>query len=165
MPRTRIPIAGTSKSGVDAPQKEAADPANGNAINNSGGQTVLILGNAGTVNRTMQLQVTATVDGLPVNARAITVGPDQEMLCGPYPIWWYGDTLLLDPEHADLRISAIRPGEGLDNPANTTVFRASGPVVIAETAFPGVVATGSFLDVDTTITTSTVDGAVLVVPV
>lgn len=165
MPRTQIPIAGTSKAGVDAPQKEAADPVNGNAIDNSGNQTILIIGNAGTVSRTVQIQVTATVDGLPVNPRNVSIASGAELVCGPYPVWWYGSTLLLDPEHADLRISAIRPGEGLANPANVTPFRASGPVVVAETAFPGLTATGGFLDVDAAVTSSTVDGAVLVVPV
>lgn len=166
MPRTPIPVAGITKTGVDAPQAETADPVNGNTVANSDGQTQLIISNTGAITHTVAVRLTATVDGLPVNSRVITVPAGQKLLCGGYPYWWYGPALLLDPSHADLRISALRLGEGLPIAAPTARFSLSGTIVaVADTSFGGLTVDGSALVVDTTATASTVDGDALVITV
>ncbi len=165
MARTPIPVIGSTKLGVDAPIRESADAANGNSVANSDGQTVLLLGNTGTVDRTLAIRVSATIDGLPISSRIITVPAGQQLLAGCYPYWWYGMTLQIDPEHADLRISALRAGESIPVSATVGPFNLSGNAVVANLDYPGLTTAGNVLVVDTTLTSSTDGGAFLVVTV
>jgi hypothetical protein len=165
MARTPIAVTGVTKLGVAAPQNEAADPVNGNSVANSDGQTVLIAGNTGSVDRSLTIRVTATVDGQPVNSRTVTVPAGRRLLLGTYPYWWYGTTLQLDPETSDIRLCALRAGESIPVSPPPGPFSVSGVVVVANLDAAGLSASGSVLIVDTTVTASTIDGNVLVVTV
>lgn len=166
MARTPIPVAGISKTGVAAPTTKAGNAADGNSAGNPDGRTIVRVHNAGVVSRTLNIRITITVDGQPVTPRTVTVPAGQTRLAGPFDRVRYSTTLLLDPEHADLRLSAFRLGPTLLGAGSSGgPFTFSSPAVAADLDFDGLTVDGSTLVVDTVVTSSTLDGSVLVVTV
>jgi len=114
MSRTPIAVAGITKQGTDLAEV-AGDPVAGNQVPN-GGDVVLVVRNANTggVSRTLRIPITATVDGQGVAPRTYTIPAGETWLLGPFHPTYYSAILQLNPDHGDLRIAAMRPGQGVD---------------------------------------------------
>lgn len=110
MPRTAISVTDSAKAGVTLAAGTAADVVNGNSAVNDG-RTLAICANAGVTSRTVTITPSATVDGLTVAARTITLPASTTKLCGPYDIGTYGTTLQISGDHADVKFQFVRiPG-------------------------------------------------------
>jgi hypothetical protein len=111
MARTAITPATVVRTGtgVAAPAEATGDVANGNSVANDG-KTVLLVrnSNSGSTARVLTVRVTATVDGQSATARTYSIAAAASRYIGPFPTTQYGTSLLLDPDNAELKISALQ---------------------------------------------------------
>ncbi|GAB7187168.1 hypothetical protein ATKI12_6999 [Kitasatospora sp. Ki12] len=109
MPRGTINVTSSDRAGTVLPAATAGDPTNGHTVANDG-RTLLIVENTGsTVARTLTLQMSKSVDGLPLTgSRTVSVATGATRLLGPYPTADYGPALLVDVDNAELKIRAVR---------------------------------------------------------
>ncbi|MEV5319181.1 hypothetical protein AB0K92_16250 [Streptomyces sp. NPDC052687] len=107
MPRVNIPVIQATRAGVTL-TATTGDPVNNHYVDNDG-QTGVIVENTGvTVPRTVTFRISRTVDGLAVTPRAETLAVGQKQLFGPFDINEYGGKLLIDVDHAELKLTPVR---------------------------------------------------------
>lgn len=165
MARSTLPVTGIGHDGADPPTPTVMDPDNGLSVANPDGRTLLQVTNTGDTAHDLTIAITVTVDGQPVTPRTVTVPAGQTRLCGPYDQYRYGRTLLLDGDSDELTVAALRLGDSIFTPGGVAPFTFSSPAVVADLAAAGLTVAGQVLSVDTVLTSSTVDGGVLVVTV
>ncbi|MFD0276159.1 hypothetical protein ACFVHB_19960 [Kitasatospora sp. NPDC127111] len=109
MPRGTINVTTSDKAGAVVPAATVGDPTNGHTVANDG-RTLLLVENSGsTVARTVTLQMAKTVDGVTMTgARTVSVAAGVTKLLGPYSTADYGSALLVDVDHAEIKIRAFR---------------------------------------------------------
>jgi hypothetical protein len=108
MPRTNIVVLQATRAGVTV-SGTAADVANGNTIASDGHIALLLRNtNSGSTARTLTIHVAATVDGLAVTDRTVTVPAGAEKLVGPFSPREYGGRLKINGDNAELLITPIR---------------------------------------------------------
>ena len=165
MARRVLGITGTSKAGEAPIAPVAADLVDGNSVANNG-ETVIKAINTGGVSRTLSVPLTVTVDGQPVGPRTYSIAAGQTLIVGPFPTWWYGQTMHLNASSDEVYLSAMRIGEGLPGPVvPASAFALDYPALVANTDFSGLTVDGSVLMVDTATAGVSQDGNVLVVTV
>lgn len=113
MPRTAIAYVEPAKAGTTYPAESTADVANGNSVLGNDGRIIVFCrnSNGASTARTVTITPTATVDGLAVAARTISVPAGTSMLIGPYDVATYGSTLQISGDNAELKFIPIHvPG-------------------------------------------------------
>lgn len=114
MARTPIAVAGVDTGGSEA-TSVAGDPIAGNQMVNNG-QSILLVRNANsaTTARTLAIRLPNLVDGQDVVPKTWTIPAGEGRYLGPFPTSWYSRTLLIDPDHGDLRLTALQRGTEID---------------------------------------------------
>ena len=107
MARIAVPVTAITKAGV-APAAET----NGDAVENhtvaNNGRTVLLVRNsngAATV-RTLTVRLSGTVDGQAITSRTYPIAAGASRYIGPFDTTRYGSSMLVDVDHAELKLSA-----------------------------------------------------------
>ncbi|MEW1551346.1 hypothetical protein [Streptomyces tsukubensis] len=96
-----------TRSGV-VPVTTTGDPVNHHQMMNDG-RTILQVQNSGsTVARTVTFRIARTVDGQSVTPKAETVAAGVTEVFGPFPTDDYGGKMLIDVDHAELKLTPIR---------------------------------------------------------
>jgi hypothetical protein len=108
VPRVAIPVTQITRSGV-APATEV----NGNATDNhsvvNDGNVWLEVRNSGTtVARTVSARFASTIDGQTVPAKTWSIATEATRRIGPFPVRMYGNSLLVDVDNAELKLTAYK---------------------------------------------------------
>lgn len=106
MARAAIPVTISTRDGVALPAETNGDPANGHYVSNSG-KTKLLARNSGAGARTVTFKFYKTVDGKAVADRVESIPAGETHIFGPFPTAEYGTQLLIDAEHAEVKLRAI----------------------------------------------------------
>jgi hypothetical protein len=99
--------AGVSKTdGTKMPTEVSGDPVNNHQVANSG-KTKILVRNSGAVARTVTFRLERTVDNQTVASKTKALPAGESWLFGPFDVSDYGQTLLIDVDNAELKLSAI----------------------------------------------------------
>jgi hypothetical protein len=107
MARVAVPVTAITKAGVAPPAETNGDATNHHSVSNDS-RTVLLCRNNGASTRTVSVLLSGTVDGQAITARSISIPTSASRYIGPFDTTRYGTTLLVNVDHADLRLSAFR---------------------------------------------------------
>lgn len=107
MPRVNIPVTQATRAGVTL-TSTTGDPVNNHYIANDGKTGVIVENSGSTVARTVTFRISRKVDGQAVTPRAETLAVGERQLFGPFDINEYGGNLLIDVDHAELKITPVR---------------------------------------------------------
>nr|WSW58516.1 hypothetical protein OG513_07910 [Streptomyces sp. NBC_00998] len=105
MPRAALSVITPTRAGV-ALVATTGDATNGHSVANSG-RVVLIVENSGVTTRTVTFNIARKIDGLSVTPRTETLAGSAKEVFGPFDPQEYGGKLLVDVDHADLKLTAI----------------------------------------------------------
>lgn len=105
MPRVDVPLTEITRAGVAPGAEVTGDPSNNHSFNNDGRVFLLARNSQATAPRTVTLRFTAVVDGQAVTSRTVAVPISVSRYIGPFPPDTYGSTVLIDVDHADLKLS------------------------------------------------------------
>ncbi len=107
MPRVSVPLTEISRVGVAPATETAGDATNNHTVSNDGRVMLLARNsNAASTARTLTVRVAATVDGQAVTSRTYPIAAAASLYLGPWPVAQYGADLLVDVDHAELKLSA-----------------------------------------------------------
>lgn len=111
MARTSITPTVITRAGVAPPTETAGDSVNGNAVANSGALYLLLRNaNGASTARNLTVAFANTVDGQTVAPRSYAVAAGASLYVGPFPISTYGQTLNINADNAELKITALQIG-------------------------------------------------------
>lgn len=107
MARGNLPLTQIARAGVAPGAEVAGDSVNGHAMNNDG-QAFLLLHNTNgaATARVATIHVATQVDGQAVASRTVSVPAAASRYVGPFPVSQYGRSLLVDADHAELKLTA-----------------------------------------------------------
>lgn len=109
MARGSISPTQLTRSGVAAPAETNGDPVNGHTISNDGKTFLLVRNsNGGSTARTVTFQIGGTIDGHPVQGRAVSIAAGASRYFGPFPSAQYPASINVDVDNAELKLSAFR---------------------------------------------------------
>lgn len=109
MPRTTITPTAVTRAGVAPPAEAAGDVANGNAIPNSGAVYLLLRNaNGASTARNLTVAFANSVDGQTVTPKPYAVAAGASLYVGPFPVSTYGQTLNVNADNAELKITALQ---------------------------------------------------------
>lgn len=109
MARGAIPVTAISRTGVALPTETTGDATNFHTVVNDGNTIILARNtNSGSTARTVTVHLNRTVDGQAVASRTYSVAAAATKALGPFPTGDYGSSLLVDVDHAELLLRAIR---------------------------------------------------------
>lgn len=106
MPRVNLPHTSISRAGVAPGAEVTGDPTNNHSTANDGRVFLLVRNSGSTVNRVVTLQIPTVVDGQAVTARTVSIPQSTSRYIGPFPPADYGDTLTIDVDNAELKLTA-----------------------------------------------------------
>lgn len=112
MARGVLTVSQITRTGLTVPAETVGDATNGHQFANDGKLTWLLAHNTGASSRTVTALPTATVDGLTVSGRVVTVAAGVTKFLGPFPLEIYSSTVAVDVTHAELQLSAFKVSEG-----------------------------------------------------
>ncbi|GAA4911336.1 hypothetical protein [Streptomonospora salina] len=108
MPRVDIPVTTITRDGVAGAAEVTGDPANGHAVANTSGRTVLVVSNSSVdTAQDVTLVTQATVDGQDVADRTVSVPFGETRYIGGLPEGVYGREIHIDITSADLSFQAF----------------------------------------------------------
>lgn len=106
MPRVNLPHTNISRTGVAPGAEVNGDPVNFHSTANDG-RVFLLIRNAGvTVSRTATVHLTDVVDGQSLTPKTYSIPQSTSRYIGPFPPGDYGDTLSVDVDNAELKLTA-----------------------------------------------------------
>lgn len=107
MARATLTVASISRTGVALSAETAGDATNNHTVNNDGDVFLIVRNsNAGSTARTLTIHLPGTVDGQAVASKTYSLAAAATKLIGPFPVSEYGEDLLVDVDHAELKLSA-----------------------------------------------------------
>lgn len=109
MPRVAITPGAVVRTGtgLTEPTETNGDATNNHSVANDG-RTVLRVRNSGAGARVLTVLVNKTIDGQAVTSRTYSIPAAGIRYIGPFDTTTYGTSLLLNPEHAELKIIALQ---------------------------------------------------------
>ena len=107
MPRIDVPVTAVTKSGIAPAAEVPGDPVNNHSFANDS-RTWLTARNNGATPRTVTIRLSGLVDGQAIEPKTVSVPATSSRYIGPFDTTRYGRTVLIDVDHADLRLSAYR---------------------------------------------------------
>lgn len=107
MARTVISVNELTRDGLADPAETAGDVTNGNTAVNDGKTFVRVRNADGTTARTATFVTPGTVDSLAIADRVISVPLSSTVWVGPFPQSFYGGSLDIDSETADLNYTVF----------------------------------------------------------
>jgi hypothetical protein len=109
MSRTALTVQETSRDGLEP--SYTAGNADGHSVANEGKKTFVHVKNGSAASITATFQTSATVDGLAVADKTVSVPAGEERMVGPFPTAYYGTTLSVDLSAVTtVTIAAIKVG-------------------------------------------------------
>lgn len=108
MPRVAIPVTQITRSGVAPATEVNGDATNNHSVVNDGNVWLEVRNSGTTVPRTVSARFDSTIDGQTVPAKTWTIATEATRRIGPFPVRLYGDTLLVDVDNAELKLTAYK---------------------------------------------------------
>lgn len=110
MPRVNLPHTNISRTGI-APGAEVTGNATDNHSTANDGRVFLLIRNSGsTVNRTVTIHLPDVIDGQAITPKTYSLVQATSRYIGPFPPGEYGDTLNVDVDNAELKLTAYHLG-------------------------------------------------------
>lgn len=107
MARVNLPHTQITRAGVAPGAEVAGDASNNHTVVNDGKVFVLARNsNGGSTARTVTTRVPTVVDGQTVASKTKSLAAGASAYLGPWPKSVYGNAVLIDVEHADLKLTA-----------------------------------------------------------
>lgn len=107
MARVNLPLTEITRAGVAAGAEVTGDATNHHSFSNDGRVFLLVRNsNGASTARTVTITVPGTVDGQSVTARTVTIAAAASRYIGPFPKAVYGGTVLVNVDHAELKLTA-----------------------------------------------------------
>lgn len=107
MPRVDVPVTQITRTGIPDTTPTVGDPVNQHSVVNDG--TVWVeVENTGASSRTLSALFANAIDGVTVDAKTWAIAAGARRRIGPFPIRYYGNTLQLDVDNAELELSAYK---------------------------------------------------------
>lgn len=106
MPRVDIPVTQITRSGVAPATEVNGDATNNHSFANDGTVWLEVRNSGSTVARTVSARFANTVDGQTTTARTWSVPTSASRRIGPFPVRYYGDTVQIDVDNAELKLAA-----------------------------------------------------------
>ncbi|MEW2578357.1 hypothetical protein [Streptomyces syringium] len=106
MPRVNVPVTSITRTGVAPATEVNGDATNNHSIENNGAVWVMVRNSGSTVARVVSAVYANTVDGQTVPAKTWSIPTSSTRYIGPFPIKYFGTTLLIDVDNAELKLSA-----------------------------------------------------------
>ena len=108
MARTVVPVTQITRSGIADATPVGGDPANNHQVANDGTVWIEVENTGSTVSRTLSARFGNTVDGVTVAPKTWTIPTGARRRIGPFPVRYYGGTLQLDVDNAELELTAYK---------------------------------------------------------
>jgi hypothetical protein len=105
MARVDVPLTEITRAGVAPGAEVTGDAVNNHSFTNDGKVFLLARNSAATATRTVTLRIAQTVDSQTVTSRTVAVPISVSRYVGPFPTDVWGQTVLIDVDHADLKLS------------------------------------------------------------
>lgn len=107
MARTAITVNSISRAGLAPVATAAGDVANGNSVANDGAVFLHVENTNGDATaRTLTISLAKTVDGQAPAAKTYEIDAGDSLYIGPFPTSFYGDSLAVDADNAELKLAA-----------------------------------------------------------
>jgi hypothetical protein len=110
MPRTPVPVTTVTRAGIAPAAEVNGDSANNHSVVNDGKMTLEVRNAHATIAKTVTVKFTTTVDDQIVTSRVYSIPATVTRRIGPWPTQWYGQSLQVDVESADIKLTAYTPG-------------------------------------------------------
>lgn len=111
MARVTVPVTSITRSGIAPAAETTGDPVNFHSVSNSGRMFLLVRNADGVDPHDVTVHFSQTVDGQAVTARTYTIPLTSSRYIGPFPTVYYGSTLNVDVDDAQLFLSAYLVSE------------------------------------------------------
>jgi hypothetical protein len=109
MARALISPVAVTRAGVAPPAETTGDPVNFHYVPNDGATYLLVRNsNGASTARVLTVRVATLIDGQAVASRTYSIAAGASRYIGPFDVATYGTQLLLDPDNAELRMSALQ---------------------------------------------------------
>jgi hypothetical protein len=106
MARVAVSVSKTSRIDVFPMAAPVSDPTNDHDMPNNGA-TVMLVVNVGGSSHTAQVVILKTIDGQTPTVINYAIPAGAFVPLGPYPVDVYGDHLLFNTDHVDLKLRAF----------------------------------------------------------
>jgi len=108
MPRVAVPVTDfVPKQAVTVPAETNGDATNNHTVANDG-RVVIFARNSGAVTRTPTVEFPDTHDGQAITPKSYPITAGVTKAIGPFPVHLYGTSLLLNVDHAEVKLLAYR---------------------------------------------------------
>lgn len=108
MPRVAVPVTAITRTGVAPAAENNGDPVNNHSVVNDGKTYLLVRNSHATLARTVTVRFKETIDGQTVTNRTYSIPATETRRIGPWPQQWYGQSLEVDVDFADLKLNAYQ---------------------------------------------------------
>jgi hypothetical protein len=108
MPRVDIPVTQITRSGIAPATEVNGDPVNNHSIVNDGTVWLEVRNSGSTVARTVSARFDKTIDGQTTAAKTWSIPTSATRRIGPFPVRYYGTTLQVDVDNAELKLVAYK---------------------------------------------------------
>lgn len=108
MPRVNVPVTQITRAGVAPAAEVNGDATNNHSVVNDGSVWVEVRNAGTTVSRTVSARFDSTIDGQTVPAKTWTIATETTRRIGPFPVRMYGNSLLIDVDNAELKLTAYK---------------------------------------------------------
>ena len=106
MARVAVPVSRTSRLDVFPMAAPVSDATNDHDMPNNGA-TIMLVVNVGGSTHTAQAVIVQTTDGQTPSVINYPIPAGSFVPLGPYPVEIYGDHLLFNTDHVDLKLRAF----------------------------------------------------------
>lgn len=111
MARGLIAVNSITRTGIAVPSETTGDASNFHYVPNDGATFLLVRNsNGASTARVLTVLINSTVDGQAVTSRTYSIAAAASKYIGPFPTSIYGTQLNLNPDNAELRITAFNVG-------------------------------------------------------
>jgi hypothetical protein len=108
MPRVDIPVTQITRSGVAPATEVNGDATNNHSVSNDGATWIEVRNSGSTVARTVSARFANTIDGQTTAAKTWSIPTSSTRRIGPFPVRYYGTTLQIDVDNAELKLTAYK---------------------------------------------------------
>lgn len=106
MARVAVPVTAITRTGVAPTAETTGDPVNFHSVSNSGRMFLLVRNADGAGAHNVTVNFSQTVDGQSVTAKTYSIPLTSSRYIGPFPSVYYGSTMNVDVDSAQLFLSA-----------------------------------------------------------
>ncbi|MFI6032965.1 hypothetical protein ACIBBD_02045 [Streptomyces sp. NPDC051315] len=108
MPRVNVPVTLITRSGVAPATEVNGDATNNHSVTNDGLVWLEVRNSGSTVARTVSANFANTIDGQTTTAKTWSIPTSSTRRIGPFPVRYYGTTLQIDVDNAELKLTAYK---------------------------------------------------------